>query len=266
MSERLSLAKLQKDLELFKDETTKNFQSTNKRVDGVEGRVSKAEARLNALEKKKEELVDQLNDIKRQNCKVCVVLGGEDLPARTEGENPKMIFCESIARKYGLRVDSEVDLVTVHRRPKGDLIGKFGKTAPGSNFHQLAHRRGKGNRNPKPELRIYANVLLSSFDNRVRYYASLAKKCGVIHFFETLPSGKIMVLIDDDKKPGEKKMIPITNARDVKLLLTEEVIRMIKIRPIKNKETRVQTEASGGQDDVEMDEVALLYPSQQQPN
>ena len=65
---------------------------------------------------------------------------------------------------------------------------------------------------------------------------SLAKKCGVIHFYEVLQSGKVGVLVDDAKKPGERKMITIAKTSDVKFLLTEDVVKMIKIRPIKKKD------------------------------
>jgi len=253
---KASVASLQKELESLKYEMASNFRETKKQVSEVVGRASKLEVRLDKLERKVESIVDQLNDLKRQSCKVCVVLSGDDLPKPTEGENPTKIFCDSVKNKYGVRIDEKADLITVHRRFRGSLIAKFGKTGPGSNFNRLAHRRGQGCRNPHPELRIYANILLTPFDEKIRYYASLAKKCNVIYFYETLPSGRIGVLIDDANKPGEKKMLQITTAKDVKILLTDEVIRLIKDRPGKKKENRGET--TEDHDDVEMDENVLL--------
>ena len=249
----LSLVSLQKDLEALKKEVGK----TNIRVTEVEDRVTKSEARLDEVEKKLAVIVDDLTDIKRQSSKICVVLGGSDLPPRSTGENTMNIFCEAVEEKYGIRINKREDLATVHRRAKGDIIAKFVKTSPGSNFDRLAHRRGAGNRNPLPELKIFANILLSQFDDKVRYYASLAKKCGVIYFYEVLHSGKIGVLIDDAKKPGEKKMFTITKASDVKVILTEAVVKMIKIRPTKNKKSPNQANIRGDQEDEEMD-IALL--------
>ena len=51
-------------------------------------------------------------------------------------------------------------------------------------------------------------------------------------------------------------MLQITTAKDVKILLTDEVIRLIKDRPGKKKENRVET--TEDHDDVEMDENVLL--------
>ena len=75
------------------------------------------------------------------------------------------VFIDSVMTKYGIRIDQN-DLATVHRRSRGDLVARFVKTHPGSAFNKLAHRRGVGKRNPKPNLQIYANVLLSNFDDK----------------------------------------------------------------------------------------------------
>jgi len=151
MASKASVVALQKELETLKEEVVKNFETTNNRVTDVETRVSKTEDRLDELEKKMTLIDDQLNDLKRQSCKICVVLGGADLPPRTAGENPTNIFCDLVQSKYGIRINKAVDLSTVHRRARGDIIAKFVKTSPGSNFDQLAHRRGVGNRNPRLE-------------------------------------------------------------------------------------------------------------------
>ena len=59
------------------------------------------------------------------------------------------------------------------------------------------------------------------------------------------------------KKPGEKKMFTIAKASDVKVILTEAVVKMIKIRPTKNKKSPNQANIRGDQEDEEMD-IALL--------
>jgi len=170
------------------------------------------------------------------------------------------IFCDAIKEKYTITIKPD-ELATVHRRLRGDIIGKFIKTGPGSSFEKLTVRRGVGNRNPRPEVRIFANVLLSTHDSKMRFYASMAKKCGTIKFYEVLRSGRVGVLVGE----GEQgKMIPINNFEDIKPYITPAVINAIKN---KNRTRRNKKGRGGRNEETPMavdDELQLLQGSEQE--
>ena len=98
MSGKPTAASVQKELEELKANVSKNFLATNSRVEDVERRVTRTEERQNKLEKKIQYLEDDLNDLQRQSHKICVVLGGPDLPPRSHDENPLAEFTNAVLK------------------------------------------------------------------------------------------------------------------------------------------------------------------------
>jgi len=203
----------------------------------------------------------KLVDLQRQSTKNCLTLTGPEIPARQEGEDPQKLFCDLIQKKYNVKINPAVDLATVHRRHQGGLIAKFLKTDPTSAFHKIAHRHGRGLRNPRPEIKIYANVQLNKHDQKIRFLASQAKSAGTILFYETLPSGKIGILVSD-KQANTKKMIPVNEYKDIKPYITNEVqdsIAAMNKNRKQVKKTRKNNAAEPMDQDIgEDDEEALL--------
>ena len=74
---------------------------------------------------------EEANDLKRQSHKICVILSGSDVPTKAANEDVVKIFCDAVKRKYSITIKPD-ELVTVHRRVRGDIIGKFIKTGPGT--------------------------------------------------------------------------------------------------------------------------------------
>ena len=187
-----------------------NFGDIDKKFVDVQKRVNEGEACLENLEKNQQEMERKLIDLQHQSTKNCLTFTGPEIPARQEGEDTQKLFCDLIQKKYNVKINPAVDLAT------------FLKTGPSSAFQKIAHRHGKGLRNPSPEIKIYANVQLNKHDQKLRFLASQAKSAGTILFYETLPSGKIGILVSD-KQANMNKRIPVNEYKDINPYITKEV-------------------------------------------
>ena len=235
MSSKPSIASVNGKLLAYKVETTKSIQHLEDRLNKFEERLGQHDKRLEAIEDKLVKMEIEANDLKRQGHKTCVILSGPDLPKKGTDPNPVAVFCNAVKRKYDVSVSND-DLATVHWRARGDIIAKFLHTGPGSSFERLTYRKGKGNRNPHPEIKMFANVSLAPFDDKMRFYASVAKKCNTIKFYDILRSGKVGIFVEQEDEVD--KLIPIENFEDIKPYLTTDVIKEIKA---KNKDRKRRT-------------------------
>lgn len=177
-----------------------DLRGLTEKVEAIDARLSAVEEKQKVEEEKLKKLEIDLNDTKRQVSKICVVLSGRDVPIRAPNENCRRIFAESVMRKYGLIVvDEEVSVV--HRRADGSLIAKFLRFGPNSTYEKLVKRHL--NWNPKREVHIYVNILLTKYDQKIRFYANCCKKAGTIDSLRTERSGKISIRITalDNFKP-----------------------------------------------------------------
>ena len=196
------------------------------RIQNLEKRMKDNEEAVKAIGKNLQRVEESLTDLKRQNAKTCIILSGQDIPNRVNGENPITIFINQVKRKYNIRI-SEDELATVHRLGNGSLIAKFTKYHSGSGYYRLAVRRGQGAMNPNANIRVYANLKLTAFDAKIRFYAAVAKRVGTILFYEQQLSGHIAIVVPISDSDRTKK-ITIKSPADLKPYLTEEVFKEIE--------------------------------------
>ena len=243
-----TIASVAKEMRKLREETEKKFGDIDKRFDDVGKRAAAVEARQEKLEKSHNDLERKLVDLQRQSVKICIALSGSGIPARQVGENPQQLFCDLVRKKYNIIIDPDFDIATAHRRPEGGLIAKFLRTGPSSAFDKLAHRHGPGQRNPRPDIKVYANVLLNKHDQKIRFIAAQAKAVGTILFYETLPSGKVGILVATSQT--ENKMIPVNDYNDIKPYITKEVMDSIDAT---NKNRKKMKKAKGHAEPMDQD-------------
>ena len=179
-------------------------------------RVAALEEKVDAREKDLNEIKRCLNDLKRQYSKQGVVMYGDSLPPRSPRENCLTIFREQTARKFNISINVE-EVAVCHRRQNGSLIAKFTKFGPGSSFERLVKRHE--NWNPKPNIKIYVTILLTRYDDKIRFYLSKAKKCGTISNYRVERSGRVSIL----RKEAEGYK-PVNTFEEIGDVLTEEVM------------------------------------------
>ena len=240
------------DLKLAQAETLKGLETQDRRLREQEARLKKIEEKVKSIDDSLRKINSDLIDLKRQNSKVCITLSGPDLPRRLGTEDATKIFIEQVKRKYDVTIDQD-ELATVHRLPNGGLITKFIKQHVGSGYHRLAVRRGMGSRNPNESLRVYANVQLTRYDSRIRFFAAIAKKVGTILFYDTLLSGRIGLVVpipDSDKT----KHITVNDYEDIKPYLTQPVLEEIEKA---NKKRKARRNKKSTKDDDEHEDGLL---------
>jgi len=221
------------DVKKAQDAAKKVLAAHESRLKDYEARMNALETKVEAIEESHNRITKDLEDLRRQQTKVCVSLTGKDLPKRSVGEDPVKIFVQKIQEKYDIHIKHD-ELATVHRQSNGGLLARFIKHHIGSGYHRLVVRRGRGERNPNSNLTVFANILLTRHDARLRFLAATAKRVGTILFVETLLSGKIGITVN---APGtdRKKNITINEYQDLKPYMTEEVLKEVEKA---NKERR----------------------------
>jgi len=215
----------------------KKFKEQTERLNNLEKRLVKTETSVKAMEKSLNIINAQITDLKRQNVKQCIAFSGRDVPKWIPGEDATAIFIQLARKKYGVRVAKD-DLAVVHRRGNGQLVAKFNNFHEGSGYYRLVVRRGKGSMNPNPKLHVFANVLLTPMDAKIRFYVSIAKRVGTILFYEQLLSGRIGIVVPITAGSDETKKIAINEFEDLKPYLSEEVLKEIETANKKRKEAR----------------------------
>ena len=231
-------------------EHNKKLEDHKKRLENLEQRVGKNERAIKAMEKSLQLINGQLTDLKRQECKSCINLTGNDLPKRMQNENPTSIFIQQVRSKYGVRINED-EIAVVHRTAAGGLIAKFNKFDEGSGYHRLVIRRGKGSMNPNPSIHVYANVMLTKFDAKIRFYAAIAKKHGEVLFYEQLLSGRIGIVVPDPKAKDKTIKIAINDFEDIKPYMTAPALEEIekKNKERKKRRTKAKSQLSSKQVD-----------------
>jgi len=235
----------QKREELRLAELYEKIERQNERLNLIEGRLKKNEESIKDFGQNMKRVDETLTDLRRQNAKTCIILSGEDLPKKEKDENPLEIFCDQVKKKYGIRIPQN-ELSAAHRTGSGAIIGKFTKFHPGSGYYRLAVRRGKGSMNPNASVRVFANLKLTPFDSKIRFFASVARRVGTISFYEVQVSGHIAITVPITGSDRTRK-ITVKKPEDMKPYLTEEVLMMIedsnkkrKLRKSKNKKDRLE--------------------------
>lgn len=122
--------------------------------------------------------------------KICVILSGRDLPRQSAHEDCLKVFIETIKMKYSIDLEAQ-DIAVVHRRSDGNLIAKFIHFGPGSSYKRLIKRHDRWN--PQPNVQVYANVLLTKANRKIRFYVSRCKTAGTIDAYQTERSGRISI-------------------------------------------------------------------------
>ena len=214
---RLTIADVNESLNAFKKKVESNFRTSNAKLKAIEEKIKEHDEALRKIER-------DINDTQRQTTKNCIILSGKHLPLpqKDAREDCINLFTQLVKRKYNIDIDAN-EIAIAHRRKNGTIIAKFIKLGPGSSFDNLRNRRGKGSRNPNKDLQIYANVMLTKTDGKLRFMASCAQKAGEIHFYDVLPSGRIGI-----RKEEGDSMIPIDSFDDIKPFLTEKTLKLIK--------------------------------------
>lgn len=194
-------------------------------------RVGKVEKTLSEHEKSILAMKKELNDIRRQTTKVCIVMYGRDVPERRARENPLEIFLTQVQRKFGMTLDAKEISVCHRRGQKGDLIAKFTHFGIGSSYDRLLRRHN--NWNPNENIRIYISPLLTAYDEKIRFYCAKIKECGGIQQWRVGPSGKICI-----KMIGLNEFKPINDFDEIEKLITTEVRKKIDTANVKRAEAR----------------------------
>ena len=224
-------------------DVNKKLEEQDKRLKSLEVRINKNELAVKEMERSIQVINGQMTDLKRQHSKSCIILNGKDLPRRTQDEDPTAIFIKQVWRKYAVRI-TEDELAVVHRTGSGGLIAKFNKFNEGSGYYSLAVRRGKGSMNPNGHINVYANLMLTRYDAKVRFYAAIAKKHGTILFYEQLLSGRIGIVVPDPKEVGKTKKIAVDDFEDLKPFLTAPVLQEVEEKNKQRKQRRSKAKAT----------------------
>lgn len=163
----------------------------------------------------------QIVDVKRQVSKVCVVMSGTDVPSRAQKENPTEIFCNLAYKKYKIEINP-AEIAVCHRRSNGrDLVAKFTHFGPGSSYDRITRRFG--NWNGVDGMNIFITIMLTPYDEKIRFYCSQLKRKKLIQNFRTERSGRISVL-----RLEEDNYKPVEEFEEIKELLTDELIKEIE--------------------------------------
>lgn len=182
-------------------------------------------AKVNELSKKNEGDISvikkQIVDVKRQVSKVCVVMSGTDVPSRAQKENPMKIFCDLAYKKYRIEINP-AEIAVCHRRMNGrDLVAKFTHFGPGSSYDMITRRFG--NWDGVVGMNIFIRILLTPYDEKIRFYCSQLKRKHLIQNFRTERSGRISVL-----RLKEDQYKPVDEFEEIKELVTDELIKEIE--------------------------------------
>lgn len=180
-----------------------SLQECKREIEKLHERLKKVEETQEKHNEALKRFEIEINEVKRQVSKVCIIMGGPDLKPRLPKEDCANIFVSEAHRKYGIAINKE-EMAVCHRRKDGSLIAKFNKLGTDSSYNRLIKRHGAWN--PNPSIRIQANVLLTPYDLKIRFFANCCKKAGTIEAFRTERSGKISIktLLDDNFRPVNK--------------------------------------------------------------